>query len=306
MGRKNRKGAFDPLNPLGNAQEFTNKYYHFYQNYLIELASSLFKWNNLPSSVNSWYIENQLLFYGGIVYLRDETIGDIVINATGGGKLNLYNEPVSFTTVNPNYSPKTKDSFWGQPLTQEQNKYCVAIYNSPLKKPYINDLNVFAQDLSEICAIQNINLNAQKTPMVHLVNGFNNYSVKGFSNQLDNNPLNIIVDKDSDLENVRSLDTGAPFLVDKMETQLHAKWNEIMTFLGINNANIDKKERTNQQETNGNNSQVLISRYNRLSIRQLACDRINQLFGLNVSVEFRDIDNIETVSKPDIETEEQS
>lgn len=287
---KERQGAIDPLSALDMGDDNTNRYYKFYYQYLVEMATSIFEWHNLPTSVNSWYLEMALLNYGNVIYFNDETLGTIITNCSMDGNLNLYNEPTGYNTVNPNYPPHHFQSFWGQPINLKPNNYCVAIANSFLKRPYIDSIQTFAQDLSEISAIQNINLNAQKTPVLHMANGFNNLTTKSLVNQLDHNPMNLIISKNLDIDSIKSLDTGAQYLVDKIETQKHAKWNEILTFLGINNANIDKKERVNQKETQGNDSQVMISRYNRLGFRQLACDRINQLFGTNVSVEFRQID----------------
>lgn len=296
MGRKNRKPAFDPLSPLDVGEYNNNKYYDFYMNYLVEMATSLFEWHNLPSTVNSWFIEMQLLKYGNVIYFNDDKLGHLVSNASMTGRLNLYNEPTGYRTVNVNYPPKSFSSFWGQPLTQDADKYCVLISNSYLKRPYILDLQRFAQDLAEISAIQAINLNAQKTPIVNIANRYNQLTAKALNEQLDKNPLNLIVTDGLDLDNLRTLDLGVSYLVDKLETQKHSKWNDAMTFLGINNnPSQAKKERLTSGEDGSNDSQVMLARYNRLGFRQLACKRINELFNTNISVTQRQID----VTPPD-------
>ena len=60
-----------------------------------------------------------------------------------------------------------------------------------------------------------------------------------------------------------------------------------MTFLGVGNAKQDKKERLVADEVNANNEQIETSRYSMLQARQDACKQINEMFGLNVSVDFK-------------------
>ena len=63
--------------------------------------------------------------------------------------------------------------------------------------------------------------------------------------------------------------------------------NEALTFLGINNANTDKKERLITDEVRANDEQLYIARQIMLNARKQACDEINKMFGLNIDVEFR-------------------
>ena len=66
-----------------------------------------------------------------------------------------------------------------------------------------------------------------------------------------------------------------------------------MTFLGINNANQDKKERLVVAEVSANDSEIMMARKIALDSRQLACEQINKKYGLNVSVEWNvDVDKM--------------
>jgi hypothetical protein len=69
-----------------------------------------------------------------------------------------------------------------------------------------------------------------------------------------------------------------------------------MTFLGINNANMNKRERLVDDEVQANNEQIMYSADVMLKARERACKRINEIFGLNISVELR--------NKPDVFMEE--
>jgi hypothetical protein len=63
-----------------------------------------------------------------------------------------------------------------------------------------------------------------------------------------------------------------------------------MTFLGVNNANQDKKERLVESEVGANDEQIEQARFNMLDARKLACKKINAMFGLNIDVKFRNDD----------------
>lgn len=63
-----------------------------------------------------------------------------------------------------------------------------------------------------------------------------------------------------------------------MDIHKNMVWNEAMTFLGIDNANTDKKERLVENEVTANNGQVEASRYIMLNARRQACKQINEMF----------------------------
>ena len=68
--------------------------------------------------------------------------------------------------------------------------------------------------------------------------------------------------------------------------------NEFFTDIGVNNANMDKKERMVANEVEANNEQVKASEDVLLKSREEACKQINRIFGLNISVERKNLDKI--------------
>ena len=105
--------------------------------------------------------------------------------------------------------------------------------------------------------------------------------------QYQGNEPAIYADMDFDPKSLQCINLNIPYLVDKLQAAKHDIINECYTLLGISNANTDKKERLIVDEVNANDGQILATTNNMLMMRQLACDQINKMFGLNVSVKLR-------------------
>ena len=115
----------------------------------------------------------------------------------------------------------------------------------------------------------------------------------------DGNEPFIFGNKNLDLEDIKTLDTKAPYVADKLETLKHSIWNEALTFLGIENSNQDKRERLVADEVASNYGNVEAQRNIFLNARQIAADKINQMFGLDIKVSFNS--DIKTmVNEPNI------
>ena len=76
-------------------------------------------------------------------------------------------------------------------------------------------------------------------------------------------------------------------MADKLYQLKTNYWNEALTYLGISNTNITKKERMISDEVMRNMGGVIASRYSRLESRRHAADQINKMFGLNIEVNYR-------------------
>ena len=61
-----------------------------------------------------------------------------------------------------------------------------------------------------------------------------------------------------------------------------------MTYLGISNINITKKERLITDEVTRNQGGTIASRYSRLESRRQACEKINKMFGLDIWCDYRE------------------
>jgi hypothetical protein len=126
-----------------------------------------------------------------------------------------------------------------------------------------------------------------KTPVLMLCTEKQKNTLKNVYAQWNGFEPVIFGDKEIDLSGVKVLKTDAPIVFDKLQIEKNHIWNECMTSLGINNANMDKRERLVDDEVQANNEQIEMFAQCMLKAREDACKRINELFGTNISVEFR-------------------
>ena len=177
-------------------------------------------------------------------------------------------------------------------------KDCVIIRNNDEMIPTSFPVQLFAYRLAEISRTIDINVNAQKTPVLVVTSEKQKLTLKNIYSQWNGFEPVIYGDKSLEApELLRVLKTDAPIVFPELQNQKQKIWNECLTFLGINNANTEKRERLITDEVTANNNHIDLSADVLLKSRQKAAEQINKLFGLNISVELREDINPEETQK---------
>lgn len=250
---------------------------YFYR--LMLISKSLFEWSNLPNGLDEKWIERYLFTEGACLFFKDPTLGYMVTKYGDNGKLNYYDEPTKVR-------PYATDFIYDGPQL-ENNENCVIIRNNDDMIPTVGTIQLYAYKLTNIDRTIDTNIIAQKMPMIIKCSDKQKLSLKQVINQKNDNEPVIYGDKNLDQSEIDVLKTDTPIVFDKLQIQKHAVWNECMTFLGIDNANMDKRERLVDDEVQANNEQVKACEDVMLKARQKACEEINKMFGLNITVKRR-------------------
>lgn len=253
-----------------------NSTYVDYLDRLKLVATSLFTWEGLDEVAGvgaSRFLEIALYENGRGVFFKDAELGYLALRVNPNDKFNVYMLPTKVICYSFEYN-KEKDF-----------DDVVYIMNNNLQKPTLETLKLFAYRLYEVEATINVNLLAQKTPILIEGDTKTILTLKSVYMKYSGNTPFIFGNKAYDLSNRLSvLNTNAPYLIDKLTLHKHEIWNECLTFLGINNTNVDKRERLITDEVNSNNE--LINYYLNCfyKTRKEACDRINEKYGLNIKL----------------------
>lgn len=270
MGK--RKTYFDESAILNN------RTYVQYVNRLTELAISMFEWKGLPESVDSRYIELHLFSNGCMVYFDDEVMGNLCLDCTYNGGLDVYGYPIlrrAYSSYN-GYNRLLK------------NSNSVIIWNNLLHIPSEADIRAYARRLWMLDRIIDVNANAQKTPILVQGNEKQRLSLINLYKEYDGNAPVIFGDSSLNTDGLKSISTGAPYVADRIYELKTQIWNEALTYLGISNINTQKKERLITDEVTRNQGGTVASRYSRLEARRQAVERINAMFGTSIEVSYRE------------------
>lgn len=270
-----------------NSDRLNRNTFNDYFNRLFELAINMFKWDNLPDTVDERFLELALCEKGYCLYFNDEIMGNLALTCMIGGELDVYRIPtrrIAFA-VNGYQAERT-------------NKDSVLIYNNYLHTPTMQTISLYAERLTAIERAIDLNVNAQKTPIALLTDEKQKRTIEEIYRKYEGNTPVIIGAKNLDLDSVKALTTGAPYVADKLNILKRQIWNEALTFFGIENANTEKRERLVSDEITSNLGGVQAQRYVMLNAREQAADKINRMFGTNISVKFRqDILGLEGVNE---------
>lgn len=249
-----------------------------YLNRLTELSISMFEWKNLPETVDARYLELHLFETGCMVYFNDDVIGNLCLDCIAQGRLDVYGNPIlrrAYSGYN-NY----------QKLLKENNS--VIIWNNYLHTNSVLDVKMFARRLYVLDRIIDVNANAQKTPVLVQGTEKQRLTLLNLYKEFEGNAPFIFGDKNLDLNALKVLQTEAPYIADKIYMLKTQIWNEALTYLGISNINIQKKERLITDEVTRNQGGTIASRYSRLESRREAVKKINAMFGTNIEVNYRE------------------
>lgn len=248
-----------------------------YVNRLTELSISMFDWQNLPNTIDARFLELALFNDGMAVFFKDEVMGYLGLQVMIGGTLDVYRIPITRTAFAQN----------GYQMKLDQSN-SVIIFNNMLHTNSILDVQEMSKRLYEIQRTIDINVIQQKTPKIITCTENQRLVMKNLYAQYMGNEPFIFGDKNLDLSGIKTFDTASPYVADKLYDLKTQYWNEALTYLGISNVNTVKKERMITDEVQRNLGGTIASRHSRLFMRQQACEQINKMFGLNISVDYRE------------------
>lgn len=248
-----------------------------YVNRLTELSISMFDWQNLPNTIDARFLELALFNDGMAVFFKDEVMGYLGLQVMIGGTLDVYRIPITRTAFAQN----------GYQMKLDQSN-SVIIFNNMLHTNSILDVQEMSKRLYEIQRTIDVNVIQQKTPKIITCTENQRLVMKNLYAQYMGNEPFIFGDKNLDLSGIKTFDTTSPYVADKLYDLKTQYWNEALTYLGISNVNTVKKERMITDEVQRNLGGTIASRYSRLFMRQQACEQINKMFGLNISVDYRE------------------
>lgn len=273
-----------------------------YLNRFKRIALSMFEWVNLPSSMNEEYLEKCLYYNGQAALLKTKKYGFINTKSCDSGYLNIYNNPTQLNCFSYNFSEFRKLYSGLNPLEDresQEEEFCVLVKNNYDKLPTAGSMELFAWRLYLAQRTCDVNISGQRFPVMVVGDDKQRLMLENLYSQYNGNQPFIFGNKNQlNGDEMKVLNTESPYVADKVTEYKKEIWNEALTYLGINNISVQKKERLTENESNENNELVNLNLQAMLVPRMKACREFNELFGLTgtdkeISVRVRsDLQNI--------------
>ena len=292
-------------NNLEDAVLMNNATYFDYLERFKRIALSLYEWKNLPESMDERYLERCLYYTGQAAMLYLEPYGYINTKSATSGKLNLYGLPTRIRCFSYGEINTSRRVYSGvSDAVAEVNGYeddtddkrqteAILVLNNCEGVATANSVELFAMRMAIAERAIDVNIRSQKTPFVIITNDNERLSMMNALDQVDKNAMFIVGERNHfDPEAIRVLQTGSPYIADKITDYKSGIWNEFLTFLGVDNLT-EKRERLISSETMSNNECVNLNMMAGLKPREKAAQQFNEKYGKNVKVKLRsDVYNI--------------
>lgn len=253
---------------------------------LKKIATSIFEWVNLPKSMDARYLEKCLFYFGQASLLKDEKYGFINTRCANSGFVNIYGLPTKLNCYSYEYNTMRTTYTGLEGISENRRQYledkeAILVMNNWDRVPTINTIQLFAYRMCECDRTCDVNIKAQKTPILLVADQKQRLFLENLYSQYEGNRPAIFGDKNQlDENSIKSINTSAPFVADKILEYKQAIFNEALTFLGINNIMIEKKERLVNDEVNSNNELINLNLQSYLAPRQQACEQFNEKFNI--------------------------
>ena len=276
MGRKTSDSTF-----WDNAM-MNNDTYSSYYNRLVGIAVSMFEWHNLPDTIDERYMEMCLFGDGKVLFFKDDVLGFLALQFFGTAPLNVYRIPTRRFAYSANgYHAEYDD------------KNSVIIWNNVTHTNSYIDVDLASRRLYDIQRTIDTNIKAQKTPIILTAkNETEKMTLKNAYMQYDGNSPFIFAYKGLDPDSIKSITTNAPYVADRLFNAKKEIWNEALSSLGVPVTDRVKRERLLAAEIAGDKAASVAQQFVRLNTRKKACEEINRMFGTNIEVTYRRLDDM--------------
>ena len=252
----------------------------------LNVALSVYEWEGLPAGIDQRQLEMWLLTRGYVIFFYDEALiddtakrapeGYAVLEGVAYGEWDLYDIPNDRRVYAPMGFQKELD---------ETNS--VIMFHNQLRTPEIFTYEMYARRIAELDRTIDVNVRAQKTTKVVRCDDKQRLTWKNVMMQYDGNVYTIMGDKSIDLKDLEVLDLSSELVALDLDVLKQRYIAEAMQFAGVESVPPEKRERLVSSEVTGAMGGTEALRFSRLCARQQACEEINRIFGLDVSVRYR-------------------
>ena len=258
----------------------------YFTKYLLQKAMSVFEWD-LPETWNKDYFLYVLYCWGYVAVVNTDKFG-VIPQGCGLKGYDVFYAPTHAVIANPLLSGILEPRIGAQ---------CELLKLQPDFSGILDLVGHYAEQMA--LASQSVSVNLLNSKLSYVFTAKTKAlaeSLKKMYDQIASGEPAVVID--SRLKNAADgeetwkafeQNVGGNYIVTNLLADLRKIEAMFDTEIGIPNANTDKRERLIQDEVNANNIETFSKCAMWLENLQDACKRVNDMFGLSISVRWREI-----------------
>ena len=258
----------------------------YFTKYLLQKAMSVFEWD-LPATWNKGYFLYVLYCWGYVAVVNTDKFG-VIPQGCGLKGYDVFYAPTHAVIANPLLSGILEPRIGTQ---------CELLKLQPDFSGILDLVGHYAEQMT--LASQSVSVNLLNSKLSYVFTAKTKAlaeSLKKMYDQIASGEPAVVID--SRLKNAADgeetwkafeQNVGGNYIVTNLLADLRKIEAMFDTEIGIPNANTDKRERLIQDEVNANNIETYSKCAMWLENLQDACKRVNDMFGLSISVRWREI-----------------
>ena len=263
------------INNTNKTEFLNNRNYLFYFDMIKNALMSSYDILGLPLSCNKWCYKQQMFEGLGVIF-NDDDMNEIV---------NMWVSPTKKLMWNGDPEEITARSVFNGYEKKLEYKDCAIIWDNNLHKSMADVINMYAIRLANMDRIIDINVNAQKTPLLLLIKDEKlKVTIKNMYEQYIGNMPAIWGEKNVPEDFLKVLKTDAPFIAPALHDLRVRILGEVLSYCGIDNVAYEKRAQMSNDEIEMSTGLQKLTLSSRIQTQQDCWDRANAKFGLNVKI----------------------
>jgi len=264
-----------------------DKAYKFYFQWLLGKLHKIFKWNNVPETIDITYLNDQL-FLNGFACFSSELDNSLRVFTGGlGGKPDIYYKPTVFTVANP--VAGSAELKIGEDCIMMFNTKNDAVYNYlPFTHGLYGLIHQTATLLADnIVSINTAQINTRVTAVVTATDPVTRDSAEIYLKRLYQGKPWTVASEDvmSEIKvNPLSTSSSSAYIAQLIELHQYII-ADFFNAVGIKTNPVNKKERLITGEIDSVDDYLAVNLTEMLESRKTAVDKINAKYGTNITVE---------------------
>lgn len=260
------------------AKDLNNQQYAEIFNRVSNIAIARFKWTGLPNTCRPEVLEETLYFYGSALFFEDPDLGFLHAPCSLPGPYNVYNESIIRYARAFEYDKE-----------YDITNSVVIKANHTMFPDYLTTW-AYTPKIANCMRAIDVHTETLKRPFIITCPDKTVSSARKMIEQISDNQVCVMGEKLGENGEIKVIPLATVSNLQDMWANVKNYFNQVYSALGVKNSYTEKRERMITSEAEGEGNAIRHSLESELAERKLACERINSMFGLNVSVEANEIE----------------